>query len=166
MPNSLALSPSSRVHSQFQPQPQLRVCVSGAHEALHFGSAGSFPGTSPAELSQHTPPAHVIVVQPREFQVKKPRDECLQEPLWSWMCPKQRVTPARWVPDWCLLIDTFVSRRENWTIMSQHSEKMLCITWVCLIYSSLRKPQLCANSELNFIAGFIAKAWVLSFLLG
>lgn len=56
-PSSLALSASSRVHSQFQ--PQLTACVSGVHEAPHFRSARSFPGvpgTSLEKLSQHTPP--------------------------------------------------------------------------------------------------------------
>lgn len=99
------------------------------------------------------PPGDVIVVQPREFHVKKPRDHCLQEPLWSWSAP------ARWVPDRCLFITTFVTRNESssWTLTSQHREKMLWITWVCLISSYVRKSQLCANSEPDLLQDLLPR---------
>lgn len=39
-------------------QAQLRVCVSGAHEALRFRSARSFPGQSPWDIPGGVIPAH------------------------------------------------------------------------------------------------------------
>lgn len=74
-PNSLASSPL-KVHSQLQPPPQLTNSLRGINKAPRFGSVWEVswcPWDSPLEgSSQNTPPGDAILVQSREFQVKKP----------------------------------------------------------------------------------------------
>lgn len=152
-------SSSHSLSWEFVCQEHTRLCTLGQLGAFLGHPRQSYPSTHPLHMWSWYSPENSRL-RSRGMSVCRSHFGVGCAPSSVWPQPGECRTGVCW------LTPLSAGGKTVWTIMSQHSEKMLCITWVCLIYSSLRKPQLCANSELNFIAGFIAKAWVLSFLLG